>query len=157
MRMMITMMTWRGLRHQQELCQAHTILLQKFCKENTGLLLATGPPHFCELCTIASSIILPAENRTHQDLSKKKVVLQVGGGLRPPPPTQPPPLSCKPCRLAFKNSALQQELRQTNHTGILFAMRLCVYPHPRVFINCARLLQVSSCQQKQNTRTHQDP
>ena len=46
----------------------------------------------------------------------------------------------------------------TTHAGSLFANGGYVSPNPRAFLNCARRLQVSSCQQKQNPcgpfRTH---
>ena len=67
------------------------MIQELFKAQSTGLLLANGAHgalHFCELCTIASSIILPAETepiRTRQ----KDVVFAIASSIILPARTEP--------------------------------------------------------------------
>ena len=110
----------------------------------TAGLRPPQPPHFFKLYKATSSIMLPAKNRTHMALFRtcdKDVVCANGGGCDSP-------LFLYAVQICFQeHRTINQNCFKIHHAGRWGGY---IPPNSRAFLICARSLQVSSCQLRQN-------
>ena len=116
-----------------------------------GGLRPPQPSHFFKLYKATASIILLAKTEPIWPFSRtrdKDVVCANWREAAPPPPPTPPAFLFTPCRVAFKNIVPStRTVSKIHHAGRWGGY---IPPNSRAFLICARTLQVSSCQLRQN-------
>ena len=141
MRMMITMMTWRGAAPStRTVSSTYNFITEILQRKYRPSACKRGPRIFVS-CARSLQVSSYQQKQNPSRPVKKKVVFASGGGLRapPPPPPNPPAFFVSRAGLLSRTPHLQQELRQTNHTGILFANEALRLPPPQSFYKLCKI------------------